>query len=58
VKRLRDQDAGKSAVQIPVSSLLCSSSYNDWFFSLVFIYSRKGHGRIEQPRQNAKKATL
>ena len=41
VKRLRDQDSGKSAVQTPVSSLLSSSSYNDWFFSPHIYFQQK-----------------
>lgn len=41
VRRLRDQDSGKSTVQTPVSSLLSSSSYNDWFFSPHIYFQQK-----------------
>ena len=56
VKRVRDQDSGKSAVQIPVSSLLCSSSYNDWFFFPHVYLQQKSTGEDRTTKAKCKES--
>ena len=58
VKRLRDQDSVKSAVQIPVSSLLCSSSYNDWFFFPHVYLQQKSTGEDRTTKAKCKESYM